>query len=239
MCKVYGYCRISRKEQNIDRQLRNIKAAYPDAIMVQEAYTGTRVEGRAQFEKLLKTVKAGDTIVFDSVSRMSRNAAEGYALYEQLYTQGVDLVFLKERHIDTATYKNAINGKVRLAINSGNVAADELIGGIAAAINRYLLALAREQIALAFAQAQKEVDDLHQRTREGIETARLNGKQIGQQQGRKLNVKKAAAAKEVIRKHSRDFDGTLADAEVMQLAGIARGTYYKYKRELTDELTED
>ena len=75
MCKVYGYARISRKEQNIDRQLRNIKAAYPDAIMVQEAYTGTRFDGRVQFEKLLKSVKSGDTIVFDSVSRMSRNAA--------------------------------------------------------------------------------------------------------------------------------------------------------------------
>ena len=234
MCKIYGYARISRKEQNIDRQLRNIRAAYPDAIMVQEAYTGTRVDGRAQFEKLLKTVKAGDTIVFDSVSRMSRNAAEGYALYEQLYTQGVELVFLKERHIDTATYKNAINGQVKVEINSGKAAVDELIGGMTDVFNRFLLALAREQIALAFEQAQKEVDDLHQRTREGIETARLNGKQIGQQQGRKLNVKKAAAAKEAIRKYSRDFDGTLADAEVIQLAGIARGTYYKYKRELSE-----
>ena len=226
MCKVYGYARISRKEQNIDRQLWNIKAAYPDAIMVQEAYTGTRVDGRVQFEKLLKTVKTGDTIVFDSVSRMSRNAAEGYALYEQLYTKGVELVFLKERHIDTATYKNALTNGVPMT----GTTVDYILEGI----NKYLLALAREQIALAFEQAQKEVDDLHQRTREGIETARLNGKQIGQQQGRKLNVKKAAAAKEVIRKYSRDFDGTLADAEVIQLAGIARGTYYKYKRELSE-----
>ena len=227
MCKIYGYARISRKEQNIDRQLRNIRAAYPDAIMVQEAYTGTRVDGRVQFEKLLKTVKAGDTIVFDSVSRMSRNAAEGYALYEQLYTQGVELVFLKERHIDTATYKNALTNGVPMT----GTTVDYILEGI----NKYLLAMAREQIALAFEQAQKEVDDLHQRTREGIETARLNGKQIGQQQGRKLNVKKAAAAKATIRKYSRDFDGTLADAEVMQLAGIARGTYYKYKREMAEE----
>ena len=227
MCKVYGYARISRKEQNIDRQLRNIKAAYPDAIMVQEAYTGTRVDGRVQFEKLLKTVKAGDTIVFDSVSRMSRNAAEGYALYEQLYTMGVELVFLKERHIDTATYKNALTNGLPMT----GTTVDYILEGI----NKYLLALAREQIALAFEQAQKEVDDLHQRTREGIETARLNGKQIGQQKGRKLNVKKAAAAKEIIRKHSRDFDGTLADAEVMQLAQVSRNTYYRYKRELTED----
>ncbi len=50
-------------------------------------------------------------------------------------------------------------------------------------VNKYLMSLAMEQIRLAFEQSEKEVQDLHQRTREGIETARLNGKQIGQKQG--------------------------------------------------------
>ncbi len=45
-------------------------------------------------------------------------------------------------------------------------------------VNKYLLALAKEQIRLAFEQAEKEVQDLHQRTAEGIETARLAGKQM-------------------------------------------------------------
>ena len=107
MSKIYGYCRISRKEQNIDRQMRNIKAAYPRAVIVAEAYTGTRVEGRVKFEKLLKAVRPGDSVVFDSVSRMSRNAAEGFALYEDLFNRGVELVFLKEPQINTATYKKA------------------------------------------------------------------------------------------------------------------------------------
>ena len=80
--------------------------------------------------------------------------------------------------------------------------------------------------------AQKEVEDLHQRTREGIETARLNGKQIGRKKDAKITTKKSIAAKEIIRKHSRDFSGTLSDIEVMQLTGLSRNTYYKYKREL-------
>lgn len=226
MCKVYGYCRISRKEQSIDRQIRNIKAAYMEAIIVQEAYTGTKIEGRAQFERLLKLVKEGDTIVFDSVSRMSRNASEGIDLYERLYDKGVELVFLKERHIDTATYKKALTDAVPMTGTNVDI--------ILTAINEYLRTLRKEQIALAFAQAQKEVDDLHERTREGIETARLSGKQIGGVAGRKLNVKKAVEAKELIRKHSRAFDGTLNDAEVIKLAGIAPNTYYKYKKELRE-----
>lgn len=44
-------------------------------------------------------------MVFNSVSRMSRNAEEGFALYEDLYHKGIRLVFLKEHHIDTETYK--------------------------------------------------------------------------------------------------------------------------------------
>ena len=42
MC-VYGYCRISRKTQNIERQVRNIEAAYPNAHIVKEAFTGTKI----------------------------------------------------------------------------------------------------------------------------------------------------------------------------------------------------
>ena len=230
MCKVYGYCRISRKEQRIDRQIRNIKAAYPDAVILQEAFTGTKVEGRKELERLLKTVKPGDTIVFDSVSRMSRNATEGIQLYEQLYQQGVNLAFLKEPYVDTATYNKALADAVPMTGTSVDI--------ILKAVNDYLRALRREQIELAFQQAQKEVDDLHQRTKEGIETARLAGKQIGQRAGQKLNVKKAAPAKQIILKHCKSFGGTLNDQECMKLANVARNTFYRYKAELKAEAEE-
>lgn len=227
MCRIYGYCRISRKEQNIERQIRNIQREYPEAVIVREAYTGTKVEGRKQFEKLIGTAKAGDMIVFDSVSRMSRNAEEGTALYDELMNRGIELVFLKEHHIDTSTYRKALTEGVPMTGTNVDI--------ILSAVNEYLKALRKEQIRLAFEQAQKEVDDLHQRTREGIETARLNGKQIGAVKGKKLNVKKAAPAKELIQKYSRDFNGTLTDKEAMKLIGIANNTFYKYKRELKDE----
>ena len=105
-------------------------------------------------------------------------------------------------------------------------------------VNRYLLELAKEQIRLAFEQSEKEVRDLHQRTREGIETARLNGKQIGRQKNRIVVTRKSIESKEVIRKLSKEFDGNLSDAEIMRLTGLARNTYYKYKRDLRDENKE-
>lgn len=223
---VYGYTRISTAKQSIERQIRNIKREYPDALIVQEAYTGTKLD-RKEWGKLFDKVKEGDTIVFDSVSRMSRNAEDGFMVYEELFNRGVSLVFLKEHHIDTSTYKKAMESSVPLT----GTAVDCILQGV----NQYLMALAKEQIRLAFEQAQKEVDDLHQRTREGIQTARLNGKQIGQPQGAKLTTKKSIEAKAIILKHSKDFGGTLTDVECMKQAGLARNTFYKYKRELKAE----
>lgn len=222
----YGYCRISTPKQSMERQIRNIKAAYPDAVIVQETYTRTRLD-RKEWQKLVNCAQSGDTIVFDSVSRMSGDANDGFAAYEELYNRGVSLVFLKEPHINTETYKTTLTNHVTLT--GSNV--DYILDGV----NKYLMALAKEQIRLAFEQSEKEVADLHQRTREGLITARLNGKQIGQRPGAKLVTKKSIAAKEVIKKHSRDFNGTLTDVEVMKLTGLARNTYYKYKAELKQQ----
>ena len=226
--KIYGYCRISTREQSIERQIRNIKGIYENAIIIDEVFTGTKIEGRTKWNNLLKNLKKGDSIIFDSVSRMSRNAEEGFQLYEELFNQGIELIFIKEPHINTSTYKKALTGGIELT----GTTVDLILEGV----NKYLLALAKEQIKLAFEQAEKEVQDLRQRTKEGIETARLNGKQIGQVKGTKLTTKKSIIAKEQIKKYSKDFNGTLKDTEVMKLIGIARNSYYKYKKELTQEL---
>ena len=179
------------------------------------------------FEYLLKIVKKGDTIVFDSVSRMSRNAETGFQIYQQLFDKGVELIFLKEPHINTATYKKALSNNIELTGTKTDI--------ILKAVNEYLMELAKEQIMLAFEQSEKEVADLHQRTKEGIETARRKGKQIGRPYGVKVVTKKSIKAKQDILKFSKDFKGSLSDVDCMRMIGIARNTYYKYKRELKEE----
>ena len=225
---IYGYCRISKKSQNIDRQVRNIKKEFPNATIIKEEYTGTKIN-RPQWNKLYKKVlKDGtDTIIFDSVSRMSRNADEGFHIYEKLYNNGVTLIFLKEPHINTDTYKKALTNSFAMT----GTKVDYILEGI----NKYLMALTKEQIKLAFYQAEKEVKDLKQRTTEGIETAKLNGKQIGLKKGSKLITKKSLYAKEMIKKYSNNFDGTLNDKECIRLIGISRNSYYKYKKEIIKE----
>ena len=82
------------------------------------------------------------------------------------------------------------------------------------------------------------MDDLHQRTREGIETARLCGKQIGGVVGRKLHVRKADMAMQKMKKYSRDFGGTLTDGECIRLIGVSRNSYYKYKRQMQNSVMD-
>ena len=229
MCKIYGYCRISTKKQNIERQVRNIQNIYPNAIIIQEAYTGTKVLGREKFNKLLKEIKECDKIVFDSVSRMSRNAQEGFKLYEELFNKGIELEFIKEPHINTTTYKKASQDNIQLTGTN----LDFILEGI----NKYLLSLAEEQIKLAFMQAEKEVKDLQQRTKEGIREAKAKGKVIGQKEGTKLKTKRGAEIKQKILRYSKCFNATgFADKECMEIIGTTRNTYYKYKKELLEEL---
>ena len=232
MKKEIGVARISRPTQNIQRQIRNIKNQYPNANIIKIVYTGSKVTGYKDFINVVDKLEEGNTLIFDSASRMSRDSKEGCDLYEKLFNRNVKIVFLKEPHINTDVYKEALNNQIKLKLKTGNKATDELMNSIIDALNKYTIALAKEQIKVVFDQAEKELQDLHQRTSEGIETARLDGKQIGQIKGRKLNVKKAQNAKAVILKHSKDFNGTLTDDECRKLAGVSRNSFYKYKSKL-------
>ena len=204
---VYGYCRISTPTQNIDRQKRNILDRYPKAKLFCEAYTGTTTD-RPEWCKLKAILKKGDTVVFDEISRMSRNADEGIKLYMELYDKGIELVFLKEPQCNTATYRETPNNRIEFAFQS----------------------------------AENEVKRLKERTKEGIETARLNGKQIGRKTGAKITTKRSEEVKQIIKAKSKDFSGNMNDVEVIAyVKGITKGgkfsrnSYYKYKSELKAE----
>lgn len=232
--RVWGYVRISTAKQKKERQIDNIKRQYPDAVIVTEEFTGTTLD-RPEWNKLEKKLKRGDIVVFDEVSRMSRNASEGVELYERLFNADVNLVFLKEPHINTSVYREKMNRQREKHSNTGSKATDKLLGAIMDALHEYTIDLAREQIELAFKTAQQEVDYLHQRTSEGVRKAQLSGKQVGRAAGSVIETKKAKAAKEQIKKRSKDFGGTLSDVECMKFVGVSRNSYYKYKRELNEE----
>ena len=271
--KIYGYVRVSTLEQNKERQIENIKKVYPKALIMTEEYTGKTMD-RPVWSKLYPKLKKGDVIVFDEVSRMSRNAEEGFKVYQDLYERGVDLIFLKERHIDTASYREALKGSLKVDVKSGDQDTDDLVTGIMTAVNKFMMAKVRADIKKAFEQSQAETDLRAQRAKEGIAEAKKRNEelkilypdtymerpeysQIGREREDKLTIKKAEPIKALIRKYSRDFDGTLSDMELLGVlstktvkipnkkrsgkveereisAKLSRNTLYKYKKEMRE-----
>ena len=236
----YAYPRVSTPNQQLERQIQNIRAAYPNAIMFPEKYTGTRID-RPQWNKLHRQILADVErglkvrVIFDEASRLARNAEEGTRIYEELFSLGVELIFLKTPHINSETYKAAENNQLEVAALD-DAATNELVQGIAGAINKYIMALARQQIFLAFQSAEAEVNYLHQRVSEGVRLAAAEGKRVGTPKGSKLTTKKSVEMKKIIQEKSKYFNGSINDQDLIKITGLAPNTFYKYKRELLEEL---
>lgn len=239
--EIIGICRKSRANQNIERQVRNIQNKYPNARIIKITCSGAKVIGYKDFEKVIKEVKENKKhknykLVFDSASRMSRDSEGGCELYEDLFNHNVSIEFLKEPQINTDVFRKTLNNQIELQAKTGNEATDKLINTVIQALNDYTIALAKEQIKKVFDEAETELKNIHQRTSEGLLTAKLNGKRVGTPKGTKLTTKKSIQAKEIIIKHYKVFgNGTLNATETMKLAGIDKNTFYKYKRELLEE----
>lgn len=224
---IYGYVRISTKKQSLERQIKNLKKFNSNILIFNEVFTGTKILERKVYSKLKKELKAGDILVFDSVSRMSRNADEGVKEYFELMEQGIELIFLKERYIDTSVYKEQIENN-----NNLNTDDKDLNNTIIKGIKEYLKLVAIKQIRIAFEQSEKEVQDLKIRTKEALLNKKAQGLILGRKKGSNIETKKAKIMKEKIIKLSKDFDGNLKDCEILELLKLARNTYYKYKREI-------
>ena len=179
-----------------------------------------------QFGIVLAT--APDEIVMSVLSGTVVSTEFTLEKAKELFELGVTLEFLKEPHINTDTYRKALTVDIKMTGTNADI--------LLKAVKEYLMELAKEQIKIAFNQAEKEVQDLHVRTSEGIKTAKLNGKQIGRIKGKTYTSQKEKISKEIILKNSRDFNGTNTDEEVMKICGISRNSYYKYKRELKNNI---
>ena len=233
---IVGYARISTPKQTLRRQIENLKTAYPDIVIVSEVFTGS-TDNRPKWKKLLRQCRAGivEKLVFDEVSRFSRNAEEAIVEYKELYSLGIELEFLKEPHINSSIYRDASERKIEIATDQMDDETAQLINAVIGGLNEYLLSVAEKQIYLAFERAQKERELLSQRTSEGLRQAKLMGSKVGRQPGQKLVTKKSKRAKKVIRKYYKIFGGPLTATECISISQVTKSTFYRYLKEMREE----
>ena len=75
--RVFGYARVSSKEQNLDRQLLALKGHVPEENIVMDKASGKDTERLAyQALKGVLGLRAGDTLIITSLDRLSRNKAD-------------------------------------------------------------------------------------------------------------------------------------------------------------------
>ena len=100
--KIYGYIRVSSADQNEDRQVIAMdELNIPSENIFMDKLSGKDTK-RPQLKVLMATVKSGDKVTVESISRFARNTRDLLDLVEQLTAKGVEFVSLKE-NIDTST----------------------------------------------------------------------------------------------------------------------------------------
>ena len=240
--KIYGYARVSTEKQNLNRQLTNLCKYDPSIEIYQEKFSGRKVDNRQEFKKLLARVRKGDCIVFDSVSRMSRNASEGFKLYKELYNKGISLVFLNESYINTSVYEQSMRSIScpfsGVSSACSDSATEKFINTVCTAIQEYTLSLIERQIVEAFNQSEKEVVDISSRIKQGIRERASKGLPIGNHT--KHRVRKDKEEKKAkIRALSRAFGGQFTDIQIIEMLHVSSITLWKYKAEIKQDIEKE
>ena len=96
-----GYARVSTQDQNLDRQLDQLKAAGCEKIY-QEKITGMKKD-RPELDRLLDTIRQGDTIIISELTRLSRSTKDLFQLVDIIEKAGANIKSLKESWLDTTT----------------------------------------------------------------------------------------------------------------------------------------
>ena len=149
--KLYGYVRVSTKEQNLDRQLHAMREfGVPEAQIYQDKLSGKDFE-RPAYRRLLKKLKPGDTLVIKSIDRLGRN-------YEEILEQW--RIITKEKQTAVVVLDMPL-----LDTRQGRDLTGTLIADIVLQLLSYV--------------AQTEREFIRQRQAEGIAAAKARGEHLG------------------------------------------------------------
>lgn len=208
---VYGYARAATQKQKIKSQEEKILQVYSDALIFSDEYSGILAD-QPQWDSLREKLLPGDSLILCDITKLSDDPERCAQIYADLFRQGIRIELLDDPLLSSEIYSGA---------SAGGSSVDCLMMAAAAQI--------RITHELTLQKAKRTGD----RIRDSLIQAQADGNHIGRPYGARADQKKAVIAKQKIWELSADFQGTLSDPELLELVGVARNTFYKYKKQLS------
>ena len=228
MAKKFGYCSSGCTIPQFEKQINMINTAHPNAIIIKELYSKTMTD-RTELKKLLFQLESGDTLIVSSMDRLSREPEKLLEYYRELAEKGVNLIFLRQPYMNTEVFMPAYRDLLnRIPASEHDLVRGSLYRVLAVQITRVL---------------EKNWEDLQmQRShmRESFEKAKKEKDQNGKARSKRYESRKSFMVKELIRKYNQNYEGGMNDVQTMEqirndMGTISRNTYYKYKKELSED----
>lgn len=210
--QTYAYIRVSSKEQNVARQVATMKQqGVNDNNVYIDKISGKNTE-RPNYQALKLEVKPFDTVIFDSISRMSRNMNDIENEYKWFTERNISLMFIKEPMINYDV----------------NKVEDDPV----------MAAIPKMVLTLLSAFAQKERTDIKERQKEGIKAAKKQGVKFGRPPVSYGSM--STDDKQLFRTQYRRWKNKEQTAvQTMKNVDLKKTTFYKIVREYEELMTDE
>ncbi len=230
MAKEFAYCSSGCTRPQFEKQINNINSKYPKAIVIKEIYSQTMTD-RTELKKLLAQLEKDDTLIVNSMDRLSRDPEELLSYYKELSERGVKLIFIHQPYMNTEVYTAALH-----------MMASESPGPADEAYAKGLTHLLKSQIAIILEKSWKDLQEQRSHMKASYAQAREKEQKPGQPSGKRYESRKSFLVKEMIRQYNQSFNGSMNDIQTMEqirneMGTLSRNTYYKYKKELVEDET--
>ena len=220
MSNYFAYMRISTKEErgkqkytrqenSLQRYARTKNIDY--VFEFKEDASGKSFTNRSEWNRLEKIIQPNDTIVFNDITRFTRESENGYIKYMELMAKGINLIFLDNPTLSTDYIKELISTAKNMNF-------------LEKTINEMLV---KVLLAAELTRAEQERLTISQRTKDGMAASpNKAGRKVGQLD------KMTEALENDIRRYLTDR--SIKQVDLMNKYKISRNTLKKYISLLAD-----
>lgn len=199
---IFGYARVSSKDQNPARQLKELEEFGCERIY-QEKGSGKNFKERKVYNEMRSKMRFGDVLVVHELSRFGRNKEEIRNEWESFINDEIDIVVLNMPVLDTRRYKE-LEG------------VGQLVSDLVLTLLSWMAEEERERIKIA--------------QREGIDIAKQQGKFKGGK--KRYHVGATGKDKVIFDRVVQLLAENMSVMDIHRTVGISRNTIYDIKRNI-------